>query len=137
MRHGERGLIVNTASIAAFEGQIGQAAYSASKGGVGAITLPAARELAKSGIRVLAIALGLFGTPMLFDLPDEVQENLGALVSFPPCLGNPDEYAKLVMHMADNVMLNGEVVRLDGAIRLSPKLKSRAPHLSDHVHKLR
>ena len=85
------------------------------------MTLPAARELAKTGIRILAIAPGLFGTPMLFDLPDEVQENLGALVPFPPRLSNPDEYAKLVMHMADNVMLNGEVVRLDGAIRLSPK----------------
>jgi len=101
------------------------------------MTLPAARELAKTGIPILAIAPGLFGTPMPFDLPDEVQENLGTLVPFPTRLGNPDEYAKLVMHMADNVMLNGEVVRLDGAIRLSPKLKSRAPHLSDHVHKLR
>ena len=117
---GERGLIVNTASIAAFEGQIGQAAYSASKGGVAAMTLPAARELAKTGIRVLAIAPELFGTPMLFGLPDEVQENLGALVAFPPRLGDPDEYAKLVMHMANNVMLNGEVVHLDGAICLSP-----------------
>ena len=84
------------------------------------MTLPAARELAKTGIRVLAIAPGLFGTPMLFGLPDEVQENLGELVAFPPRLGDPDEYAKLVMHMADNVMLNGEVVRLDGAICLSP-----------------
>lgn len=118
---GERGLIVNTASIAAFEGQIGQAAYSASKGGVAAMTLPAARELAKTGIRVLAIAPGIFGTPMIFGLPDEVQDSLGALVPFPSRLGNPDEYAKLVLHMADNVMLNGEVVRLDGAIRLTPK----------------
>ena len=89
-------------------------------GGVAAVTLPAAHELAKTGIRVLAIAPGLFGTPMLFGLPDEVQENLGALVAFPPRLGDPDEYAKLVMHMANNVMLNGEVVRLDGDISLSP-----------------
>jgi len=117
---GERGVIVNTASIAAFEGQIGQAAYAASKGGVAAMTLPAAREFSRSGIRVLAIAPGIFGTPMLFGLPDEVQESLGQQVPFPPRLGDPAEYAKLVLHMADNMMLNGEVIRLDGALRLPP-----------------
>ena len=117
---GERGLIVNTASIAAFEGQIGQAAYAASKGGVASMTLPAAREFSRSGIRVMAIAPGIFGTPMLFGLPDEVQESLGQQVPFPSRLGDPDEYAKLVLHMADNMMLNGEIIRLDGALRMPP-----------------
>jgi len=117
---GERGVIVNTASVAAFEGQIGQCAYSASKGGVAAMTLPAARELARSGIRVLAIAPGTFGTPMLLGLPDEVQENLAASVPFPSRLGDPAEFASLVLHMVDNVMMNGEVVRLDGALRMPP-----------------
>jgi len=117
---GERGVIVNTASVAAFEGQIGQAAYAASKGGVASMTLPAAREFAKSGIRVLAIAPGIFGTPMLYGLPEDVQKALGESVPFPSRLGDPAEYAKLAMHMVDNVMLNGEVVRLDGALRMPP-----------------
>lgn len=117
---GERGVIVNTASVAAFEAQIGQAAYGASKGGVAAMTLPAAREFARYGIRVLAIAPGIFGTPMLFGLPQEVQDSLGASVPFPSRLGDPAEYASLVMHMVSNAMLNGEVVRLDGAIRMQP-----------------
>jgi len=118
---GERGIIINTASIAAFEAQIGQAAYGASKGGVAALTLPAARELAKFGIRVLSIAPGIFGTPMLFGLPEEAQKSLGASVPFPSRLGKPEEYAKLALHMIDNVMLNGETVRLDGALRMAPK----------------
>lgn len=117
---GERGVIINTASIAAFEGQIGQSAYAASKGGVASMTLPAAREFANSGIRVLAIAPGIFGTPMLFGLPDDVQKSLGDSVPFPSRLGNPAEYASLAMHMIDNVMMNGEVVRLDGALRMQP-----------------
>ncbi len=117
---GERGLIVNTASIAAFEGQIGQAAYSASKGGVASMTLPAAREFSRSGIRVMTIAPGIFGTPMLFGLPDEIQNSLGQQVPFPSRLGDAAEYAKLVLHIADNMMLNGEVIRLDGALRLPP-----------------
>lgn len=117
----ERGVIINTASIAAFDGQIGQAAYAASKGGVASMTLPAARELAKSGVRVLAIAPGIFGTPMLYGLPDDVQKALGDSVPFPSRLGDPAEYAKLVMHMIDNVMMNGEVVRLDGALRMPPQ----------------
>lgn len=117
----ERGVIINTASIAAFDGQIGQAAYAASKGGVASMTLPAARELAKSGVRVLAIAPGIFGTPMLYGLPDDVQKALGDSVPFPSRLGDPAEYAKLAMHMIDNVMMNGEVVRLDGALRMAPQ----------------
>jgi NAD(P)-dependent dehydrogenase (short-subunit alcohol dehydrogenase family) len=117
---GERGVVINTASIAAFEGQIGQAAYAASKGGVVSMTLPAAREFASKGIRVLAIAPGIFGTPMLFGLPEDVQDSLGASVPFPSRLGDPAEYAKLAMHMIDNVMMNGEVVRLDGALRMQP-----------------
>ncbi|MDP6774983.1 MAG: SDR family NAD(P)-dependent oxidoreductase, partial [Rhodospirillales bacterium] len=117
---GERGVIVNTASVAAFEGQIGQAAYAASKGGIAALTLPAAREFSRSGIRVLTIAPGIFATPMLFGLSEEVQESLAASIPFPSRLGEPDEYAGLVMHMLDNVMLNGTVVRLDGAIRMQP-----------------
>ena len=117
----ERGVIINTASIAAFDGQIGQAAYAASKGGVTSMTLPVARELAKSGVRVLAHRPGIFGTPMLYGLPDDVQKALGDSVPFPSRLGDPDEYAKLAMHMIDNVMMNGEVVRLDGALRMAPQ----------------
>ena len=117
---GERGVVVNTASIAAFDGQIGQAAYAASKGGVVALTLPAARELARHGIRVLTIAPGTFGTPMRKALPEETQASLGAAVPFPSRLGEPEEFAGLVMHMIDNVMLNGEVVRIDGALRMAP-----------------
>ena len=118
---GERGIIINTASVAAFEGQIGQAAYSASKGGVHAMTIPVARELARFGIRVLTIAPGIMSTPMLFALPDEVQESLGKTVPFPARLGSADEYAKLVLHMCDNVYMNGETVRLDGGIRLTAR----------------
>src|SRR4029079_16761922 len=118
---GERGVIINTASVAAFEGQIGQAAYSASKGGVVGMTLPIARDLASVGIRVLTIAPGLFKTPMMMSLPPEAQESLGRQVPFPSRLGDPGEYAALAMHMVSNRMLNGEVVRLDGAIRMSPR----------------
>lgn len=118
---GERGVIINTASIAAMDGQIGQAAYAASKGGIASMTLPAARELARSGVRVLAIAPGIFGTPMLFGLSEEVQKGLGESVPFPSRLGDPSEYAALALHMIDNVMLNGEVVRLDGALRMAPQ----------------
>jgi NAD(P)-dependent dehydrogenase (short-subunit alcohol dehydrogenase family) len=118
---GERGVIINTASVAAFEGQIGQAAYSASKGGVAALTLPAARDLARSGIRVLAIAPGILKTPMVAGLPEPVQESLGAAVPFPSRLGHPEEYASLVMEMIRNTLLNGETIRLDGALRLAPK----------------
>ncbi|MFQ5955655.1 MAG: SDR family NAD(P)-dependent oxidoreductase [Kiloniellales bacterium] len=121
MADGERGIIISTASVAAFEGQIGQAAYSASKGGIVALTMPAARELARWGVRVLAIAPGLFDTPMMHRLPQEAQDSLGAQVPFPNRLGSPSEYAALVMHMIENPMLNGEVVRLDGAIRMQPK----------------
>lgn len=118
---GERGVIVNTASVAAFEGQIGQIAYAASKGGVAAMTLPMARDLSRNGIRVMAIAPGLFMTPMLAGMPEEVQAALGAQVPFPSRLGDPSEYASLVCHIAENPMLNGEVIRLDGAIRMAPK----------------
>ncbi len=118
---GERGIIINTASVAAFEGQIGQAAYSASKGGVHGMTIPIARELARYGIRVLTIAPGIMGTPMLFALPQDVQDSLGATVPFPSRLGTADEYAKLVLHMCDNAYLNGETIRLDGGIRLTAK----------------
>lgn len=118
---GERGVIVNTASIAAYDGQIGQAAYAASKGGVAALTLPAARELARHGIRVVTIAPGIFRTPMMAGLPSEVQTALGASVPFPPRLGDPAEYAALVRHIAENPMLNGEVIRLDGALRMAAK----------------
>lgn len=117
---GERGVIINTASIAAYEGQIGQSAYAASKGGIVGLTLPAAREFSRSGIRVLAIAPGIFGTPMLFGLPQEVQDALGASVPFPSRLGDPKEYAALALHMVANSMMNGEVVRLDGALRMAP-----------------
>jgi NAD(P)-dependent dehydrogenase (short-subunit alcohol dehydrogenase family) len=118
---GERGVIVNTASVAAFDGQIGQAAYSASKGGVVGMTLPIARELARFGIRVVTIAPGIFETPMLKGMPQEVQDSLGKMVPFPPRLGRADEYAALVRHIAENEMLNGETIRLDGAIRMAPK----------------
>ena len=118
---GERGVIVNTASVAAFDGQIGQAAYSASKGGVVSMTLPIAREMARSGIRVATIAPGIFETPMLAGLPEEARESLGKQVPFPPRLGRPEEYAALVEHIIENTMLNGEVIRLDGAIRMAPR----------------
>jgi NAD(P)-dependent dehydrogenase (short-subunit alcohol dehydrogenase family) len=118
---GERGVIVSTASVAAFEGQIGQAAYASSKGGVAALTLPAARELAQFGIRVLAIAPGIFGTPMLKALPQEAQDSLGASVPFPKRLGEPREFAALVIHCISNGYLNGEVIRLDGALRMAPR----------------
>jgi len=118
---GERGVCVNTASIAAFEGQIGQIAYSASKGGVVGMTLPAARDLAQYGIRVNTIAPGLFDTPLLAALPEEARQSLGAGVPFPPRLGRPEEYGLLVCHIAENVMLNGETIRLDGALRMPPR----------------
>lgn len=118
---GERGIIINTASIAAFEGQIGQAAYAASKGAVHSLTLPAARELARHGIRVMSIAPGLFGTPMLSGLPDDVQDSLAANTPFPKRLGWPEEYGRLALHICENEMMNGETIRLDGAVRLEPK----------------
>ena len=118
---GERGLIVNTASVAAYEGQIGQAAYSASKGGVVAMTLPIAREFSRFGIRVMTIAPGIFWTPMMAGMTEEVQKSLGAQVPFPSRLGRPDEYAQLVQHICESAMLNGETIRLDGAIRMQPK----------------
>ncbi len=118
---GERGIIVNTASVAAFDGQIGQAAYSASKGGLVGMTLPIARELARFGIRVMTIAPGIFQTPMMASLPDEVKDSLGKMVPFPSRLGRPEEFASLVKHIIENEMLNGEVIRLDGAIRMAPK----------------
>ncbi len=117
---GSRGVIVNTASVAAYEGQIGQAAYSSSKGGVVALTLPAARELARFGIRVMTIAPGLIGTPMLLTMPAPVQDSLAGQVPFPERFGRAEEFAELVLHIVDNEMLNGEVIRLDGAIRLQP-----------------
>ena len=118
---GERGVIINTASVAAFDGQIGQAAYAASKGGVAAMTLPVARELARHGIRVVAIALGIFDTPMLAGLPRAARESLGRQMPFPSRLGRPEEFAALVRHIIENEMLNGEVIRLDGAIRMAPR----------------
>ena len=118
---GERGVIVNTASVAAFDGQIGQAAYSASKAGVAGMTLPVARELARHGIRVVAIAPGIFETPMMAGMPAEVQEALGKSVPFPPRLGRPREFAALVHHIFENTMLNGEVIRLDGALRMGAR----------------
>ncbi len=121
LEDGERGIIISTASVAAYEGQIGQAAYSASKGGIVALTLPAAREFARSGIRVNAIAPGLFATPLLLGMPQPVQESLAASVPFPTRFGKPEEYAGLVLHIIDNAMINGEVIRLDGAIRMQPK----------------
>ena len=118
---GERGVIINTASVAAYDGQIGQAAYAASKGGVVALTLPVARELASSGIRVVTIAPGIFETPMLAALPEDARASLGKQVPFPPRLGRPEEYAALAKHIVENQMLNGEVIRLDGAIRMAPR----------------
>ncbi len=118
---GGRGVIVNTASVAAFDGQIGQAAYAASKGGVVSMTLPLAREFARSGIRVAAIAPGLFDTPMMAGLPEEARESLGRQVPFPSRLGRPEEYAALVRHIVENDLINGEVIRLDGAIRMAPR----------------
>ena len=118
---GERGVLISTASVAAYDGQIGQAAYSASKGGVVGMTLPIARDLARNGIRNMTIAPGIFGTPMLFTMPAEVQQALAASVPFPSRLGTPADYAKLVHQIVTNEMLNGEVIRLDGAIRLAPK----------------
>jgi len=118
---GERGVIINTASVAAFDGQIGQAAYSASKGGIVGMTLPIARELARFGIRVMTIAPGIFETPLLMGMPDDVKASLGQQVPFPSRLGQPDEYAALVKHIIENQMLNGEVIRLDGAIRMAAK----------------
>src|SRR6266850_4727656 len=118
---GERGVVINTASVAAFDGQIGQAAYSASKGGVVGMTLPVARDLAELGIRVVTIAPGIFDTPLLATLPEPVRISLGKQVPFPPRLGRSEEYAALVLHIVENVMLNGETIRLDGAIRMSPR----------------
>lgn len=118
---GERGVIINTASVAAYEGQIGQVAYSASKGGVVGLTLPAARELARYGIRVVTIAPGIFDTPMLAGLPEKARESLGQQVPFPSRLGRPEEYAALAQHVIENPMLNGEVVRLDGALRMGAR----------------
>jgi NAD(P)-dependent dehydrogenase (short-subunit alcohol dehydrogenase family) len=118
---GERGLIVNTASVAAYEGQIGQAAYSASKGGVVGMTLPLAREFARFGIRVMTVAPGIFMTPMMASLPEDIQKSLGAQVPFPSRLGEPEEFADLVAYIARNTMLNGETIRLDGGIRMQPK----------------
>ncbi|MEP3113246.1 SDR family NAD(P)-dependent oxidoreductase [Nisaea sp.] len=121
LEDGERGIVISTASVAAFEGQIGQSAYAASKGGVHALTIVGAREFAKAGIRFNTIAPGLFGTPMLLGMPEDVQNSLAATVPYPSRFGTPEEYAKLAMAMIDNVMLNGETVRLDGAIRMQPR----------------
>ena len=119
--NGERGVMISTASVAAFEGQIGQAAYSASKGGVVGMTLPIARDLANVGIRNMAIAPGIFRTPMMAGMPQSVQDALAASVPFPPRLGNPEDYARLALHIFENEMLNGEVIRLDGALRMAPR----------------
>jgi NAD(P)-dependent dehydrogenase (short-subunit alcohol dehydrogenase family) len=121
LAEGERGIIVSTASVAAYEGQIGQAAYSASKGGIVSLTLPAARELARYGVRVVAIAPGVFETPMVEGLPQNVRASLAASVPFPSRLGRPAEYAALVLHLCQNSMINGEVIRLDGALRMAPR----------------
>ncbi|WP_432382693.1 3-hydroxyacyl-CoA dehydrogenase [Duganella sp. P38] len=118
---GERGVVINTASVAAFDGQIGQAAYASSKAAVAGLTLPMARDLSRNGIRVMTIAPGIFETPMLMGMPQEVQDALGAMVPFPPRLGKPDEYALLAKAIIENPMLNGETIRLDGAIRMQPK----------------
>ena len=118
---GERGVIINTASVAAYDGQIGQAAYAASKGGIVSMTLPIARDLSRNGIRVMTIAPGIFKTPLMASLPEEAQLSLGQQVPFPSRLGQPDEYAQLAQHIVENTMLNGEVIRLDGAIRMAPK----------------
>jgi NAD(P)-dependent dehydrogenase (short-subunit alcohol dehydrogenase family) len=121
LEDGERGVIVNTTSVAAFDGQIGQAAYAASKGGIASLTLPLARDLAQFGVRVVAIAPGLFLTPLLYQLPQDVQDSLGASIPFPKRLGKPSEFASLAAHIVTNLSLNGEVIRLDGALRLPPK----------------
>jgi NAD(P)-dependent dehydrogenase (short-subunit alcohol dehydrogenase family) len=121
LEDGERGVIVSTASVAAYEGQIGQAAYSSSKGGIVALTLPAAREFSQFGVRVNAIAPGIFFTPMLFGLPEEAQKSLAASVPFPKLLGQPSQFADLVLHIVENRYLNGEVIRLDGALRMAPR----------------
>ena len=121
LEHGERGVIINTASVAAFDGQIGQAAYGASKAGVAGMTLPMARDLARSGVRVMCIAPGIFETPMLMGMPEEVRTALGNMVPFPQRLGRPSEYAQLARAIIENTMLNGETIRLDGAIRMQPK----------------
>jgi NAD(P)-dependent dehydrogenase (short-subunit alcohol dehydrogenase family) len=121
LEENERGVIVNTASIAAYEGQIGQPAYAASKAGVVGMTLPAARELARAGVRVVSIAPGLFSTPMVEALPEEAQRSLGASIPYPPRLGQPSEYAALVAHIVENRFLNGETIRLDGALRMAPR----------------
>jgi NAD(P)-dependent dehydrogenase (short-subunit alcohol dehydrogenase family) len=121
LANGERGVIVNTASVAAFDGQIGQAAYTASKAGIAGLTLPLAREFARIGVRVVTIAPGTFDTPLLAGLPEAARASLAEQVPFPPRLGRPDEYAALVRHVFENEMLNGEVIRLDGAIRMAPK----------------
>ena len=121
LEDGERGVIVSTASVAAYEGQIGQAAYAASKGGVVALTLPAARELAQFGVRVNAIAPGIFSTPMLQALPEETQKSLAVSVPFPKLLGRPEQYADLVLHIVENRYINGETIRLDGALRMAPR----------------
>ena len=118
---GERGVLINTASVAAFDGQIGQAAYAASKGGIVGMTLPIARDLSRNGIRCVTIAPGIFETPMLLGMPQEVQDALGKMVPFPSRLGKPAEYARLAQHIVENTMLNGETIRLDGAIRMQPK----------------
>ena len=118
---GERGVIITTASVAAFDGQIGQAAYAASKAGVAGMTLPLARELARFGIRVVSIAPGIFDTPLLAGLPEQARASLGQQVPFPPRLGRPEEFAALVQHIAENLMLNGETIRLDGALRMAPR----------------
>ena len=118
---GERGVVVNTASVAAFEGQIGQVAYSASKGGVVGLTLPSARELARHGIRVVTLAPGIFDTPLLAGLPEKAKQSLGQQVPFPSRLGKPEEYAALVRHVVENPMINGEIIRLDGALRMAPR----------------
>jgi NAD(P)-dependent dehydrogenase (short-subunit alcohol dehydrogenase family) len=118
---GERGVIVSTASVAAFDGQVGQAAYAASKGGIASLTLPLAREFARIGVRVVTVAPGIFDTPLLAGLPDAARQSLAQQVPFPPRLGRPDEFAALVRHVIENEMLNGEVIRLDGALRMAPK----------------
>ena len=121
MDHGERGVVINTASVAAYDGQIGQAAYSASKGGIVGMTLPIARDLADKGIRVCTIAPGIFETPLLGTLPDDVRQSLANAVPFPQKLGQPSEYAQLARQIVENVMLNAETIRLDGAIRMAPR----------------
>ncbi len=121
MADGERGVIINTASVAAYDGQIGQAAYAASKGGLTSLTLPLARDLAQFGVRVMTIAPGLFMTPLLYQLPEEVQQSLAASIPFPKRLGKAEEFAQLALHIVGNLSLNGEVIRLDGALRLPPR----------------